>query len=172
MAVMLMISTGCTRQAEYQSRKMEVFPAVPMKYVALYQVDGLPVSPAFFQGQWTLVIFGQADCNPACQQQLALLNNLDDTVRKLFVISDLAEPEQMRVLKRKYPQVAISMGTTAVSFDRFYTQFNDEFSDAEQQLVRIFLVSPTGMLSYWLSAEELSSTDIQQEVKMLQAITR
>ncbi len=139
-----------------------------MKYAALYQVDGLPVSPAFFQGQWTLVIFGQGDCPATCQERLALINNLE-SVKKLFVIIDLAEPDQMRNLKRMYPQVAISMGTTAVSFDRFYAQFNDEFADEEQKQARIFLLSPAGVLSYWLSAEEISSADIQQEVQMLLA---
>jgi len=167
-AVILIISTGCNRQPEYQSRKMEVFPAVQIKYAALYQVDGLPVSPAFFQGQWTLVIFGQADCAFACQQRLALLNSLE-AVKKLFVIIDLAQPDQMREFKQRYPQVAISMGTTAVSFDRFYAQFKDEFADAEQQQARIFLVNPAGVLSYWLSTEDLKTADIQMEMQILQA---
>jgi hypothetical protein len=89
------------------------------------------------------------------------------SINRLFVINDLADSSQMKALGRQFTEVPISMGTTAVSFDKFYAQFFDASGSPELVPSRIYLVNPEAELSYSLNQDGLRSGDIVRELRLL-----
>jgi len=162
----LFFNVACQSQGDYKSRAEEVFPSVPIKYVGLYRVDNLPIGPAFFNGQWSVVIFGKASCNNDCMQRLKLVNEADVT-NKLFVIDDLADYKKLRELAEKFPDVEITMGTTASLFDKFYAHFDVDLVEPAQKHQTIYLVNPSSELVYILPQAKLTSSDIEKEIAVI-----
>jgi len=165
--------TGCEKPLDeaigpVPAQGSEVFPPVAIQYAALFRMDQLPISAAFFRQQWTWVNFGQAGCTGDCQQRLNKLDKLTD-VQALFVITDLADHQRLRELSASFNKVAIAMGTTAVSLDNFTRQFNDEGLSIEQLEQNYFLVGPQAELVYRVTLEELGAASLQQELQAYQA---
>ncbi len=75
----IILLSACQEQGAYQSRATEVFPPVAIENVALFRLDQLPVAPAFFNGHRTVVVFGKAKCDQACQHRLQLVDALRNT---------------------------------------------------------------------------------------------
>ncbi len=162
----LFFNISCQKQEQYQTIAEEVFPPVTLKYAALNRLDNLPVSLTFFRDQWTLVIFGDSSCADDCQKRLALVNDVQ-SVNKLFVINGQAGHVTLRELARIYPEVAITMGVTASSFDNFYNQFDVDMVDSEDKHLYVYLISPTGDLAHILNVENLSAADVEKEISAL-----
>lgn len=164
--IFLLLIAGCQQQAPYQSRAIEVFPPVKIQYAALFQIDQLSISPAFFQGQWTAMIFASASCEANCQHRLMLLNKLKKA-QALLVIDDVANHIQLRALKKKYPNIAISMGSNASSIDNFMAQFDVDFIPANKKNDMVYLINPKPEFSYTLAIDNLKASDIDREVNVL-----
>ena len=162
----LFLMVSCQQRDEYQSRAEEIFPPVKMDYVALYRIDNLPVSPAFFGGQWTIVIFGTSTCDSDCLNRLALINDIKDT-KKLFVVDGLAKHTDMREIARSFSNVAVTMGTTARSFDKFSGQFDIETIDPAQKHKQIYLVNPLKELVHIVPQQGLTAADLDKEIVLL-----
>ncbi|MBT3205657.1 MAG: hypothetical protein HOM14_15710 [Gammaproteobacteria bacterium] len=162
----LFFNAACQQQEDYQSSAEEIFPPVTMKYAALNRMDNLPVSLTFFKDDWTMVVFGESSCSDNCLNRLALLNDVK-SAKKLFVIDGLANHATLRELAGLFPNVAITMGVTASSFDRFYAQFDLDSIEPTQKQKMIYLVSPSAELVYSLDAEEITSSDLEKEIVLL-----
>lgn len=166
---MLVLLSGCQKQTPYQSRASEVFPPVAIRHAALFRMDGLTISPAFFRDQWTIVVFGLSSCGQPCQHRLQRINEVK-TGQSLLIIVDLADHSRLRELAEHYPSVAISMGATAVSFDDFYAQFDVEPIMENKKMSFIYLVNPAAELAYTLSGKEMKKGDINNELAHLNKI--
>lgn len=164
--LLLFLTVSCQKQESYQARVEEIFPPVLVQNVALNRMGNLPVSVEFFKGQWTLVVFGSGNCKSACQHRLELVNEAAN-VKKLLVIDGLATPAKLRELAGSYPDVAVTMGITASTFDHFYAQFDVESIAPEQKRQHIYLVSPSAELVYSLSSENLTADDLAKEISLL-----
>ncbi len=162
----LLLLISCEERAVYESQANEVFPPAEIKFAALFRMDQLPISPAFFRDRWTLVVFGEADCPADCQHRLSVLNQVE-SAQSLFVITDIADHKQLRGLAKKYPSVSVSMGTSAASFDYFYNQFDVEEISAKDKHTFVYLVDGSPALVYTLSLEDLTSRDIDWELTAL-----
>lgn len=160
------MGSGCQKQPAYESDAIEVFPAVAIKYAALFRMDQFSIAPAFFRGQWTAVVFASSSCEADCQHRLSLLNEVKDA-QTLLVIDDLADYTQLRALKKRYPSVAVSMGTTAASLDKFMAQFDEETIPANEKKAHIYVVNPLPELSHILAVKGLESGDIDRELEHL-----
>ena len=167
----MVLLSACQEQGAYQSRATEVFPPVAIENVALFRLDQLPVAPDFFNGHWTVVVFGKAACDQDCRHRLQLVNALRNTPA-LFVIADLANERQLQTLAKQYPSVAISMGTTAAAFDNFYRQFDAEYITEADKHQFIYLVNPDTELSHshTLAVEKLAKGDIEKELTYLHEV--
>lgn len=164
----LFLTVSCQQQKAFDSVVEEIFPAVPIKYVALYRVNSLPVSPVFFQDQWSIVIFGQAVCDESCKQRLSLVNEVEGA-QKLYVIDGLADHSKMSELASLYPNVAITMGATASSFDSFYAQFDVDTVASSQKNQHVYLVNPAAMLAFSLPLTDLTADVLSREIKQLKS---
>jgi len=162
----LFFFVACQKQEQYQSRAEEVFPPVAIKYAALNQLGALPVIPAFFKGQWSIVIFGEADCSDDCLKRLAVINAVEQA-KKLFVIDGLTNSAELKELGAKFTNVAITMGVTASSFDKFYAQFNIDGIEAAQKHTLLYLVNPSAELVYSLPQENLTSAELEKEIAVI-----
>lgn len=165
----MVLLAACQDHKNHQGRASEVFPPVSVQNVALFRLSQLPVSPVFFEGHWTVVVFGQAACEQDCQHRLQLVNAVQDTP-SLFVITDLADHRQLQTLAKQHPSVAISMGTTASAFDNFYRQFDLESIAASEKHQFIYLVNPDAELAYTLAVAELREGDIDKELALLHKV--
>lgn len=165
--LLLMLNAGCEPQEAYKSRAVEVFPPIPMRHVALFRMDGLPIGPVYFQGQWSVVAFGTSSCQGDCLQRLDLLEKLDQPVNKLFVIDDLADHSKLRELAQKSPSVAVTMGISAASFDNFYDQFDTDTGESIDKHQQFYLVNPLAELAYSLQQQGLKPGDIDRELELL-----
>lgn len=161
-SVMLLL-TACERAPGFQSRALEVFPPVTIEKAALYRIDHQAVTPAFFQGRWSAVVFGDVDCADACQKHLHELDQIQD-VRSLFVIEGVADAGQLRKLAQQFPRVAIGLGASAVSFDAFARQFETSGKSRQDW---IYLVNAEAELVWQLSVADLVDGDIQSEFELL-----
>ncbi len=168
LAIFLCLSLliSCEERAVYESQAIEVFPPTEIKFAALFRMDQLPISPAFFRHRWTLVVFGESNCLADCQHRLSLLNQVE-SAQSLFVITDIADHKQLRELAKKYPSVSVSMGTSAVSFDNFYNQFDVEEISAKDKYAHVYLINGSPALVYTLSIEGLTSRNIDWELATL-----
>lgn len=164
LSLSVLLSAGCQQQPGYQTKASEIFPAVAIKYAALFRMDQLPISPAFFKGQWTVLVFASSSCEDDCQHRLSLLNDVK-SAQTLLVIDDLANHTQLRGLKKKYPSVAISMGTTAASIDNFLRQFEEETISMADKNKYVYLINPTPEFSYTLAVENLMAGEIDKELE-------
>ncbi len=164
--IVLLAAAGCQQQVPYQARATEIFPPVTIQYAALFQIDQLSISPAFFQGQWTAMVFASSACESNCQHRLMVLNKVE-MAQTLLVIDDVADHIQLRGLKKKYPTVAISMGSNASSIDNFMAQFDVDFIPADKKNDNIYLISPTPEFVYTLAIDSLKASDIDREIKYL-----
>ncbi|MCP4075318.1 MAG: hypothetical protein GY744_03940 [Gammaproteobacteria bacterium] len=162
----LLFNAACQKQDEYQSRAEEVFPPITIKYAALNQIGGLPVTPAFFQGQWSIVIFGEPNCSDECLKRLALINPVKQA-KKLFVIDGLASHAELNELGAKFTNVAITMGVTASSYDSFDTQFVIEGIEPAKKKLMIYLINPAAELVYSLSSDNLTVVDLEKEIAVI-----
>lgn len=166
LALLLTMVPSCKSGQQYESRAEEVFPSVKISKAALFRMGNVGISPAFFHGHWTGVMFASASCDTPCQKQLALVNGVGG-LQFLLVIVDLADHATLRTLKKQYPGIEISMGTTAASIDNFIAQFEDEAIARSEMKDYIYLVNPNAELSYLLATESLQSGDLTQEIRML-----
>ena len=164
--ISLFLNVSCQQQEDYKSRAEEIFPPVQMKYVALYRKDGLPVIPVFFEGQWTIVIFGNAPCDDDCMERLALINSIE-SAKKLFVFNGQASHTKLKELVEAFPNIAITMGTSAASFDNFYAQFDVDTVEPLQKHQQVYLVNPSTKLVYSLPQKDLTSDDLAKEIAWL-----
>ena len=162
----LFFIVACQQQEQYQSSAEEVFPPVAIKYAALNQLGGLPVSPAYFKGKWSIVIFGEPNCSDDCLQRLALINGVKQA-KKLFIIDGLTNSAELSELGAKFTNVAITMGVTASSFDSFDAQFGIEGIEPEQKKLMIYLINPSAELVYTLSSENLTAADLEKEMAVI-----
>ena len=168
LALFLSALPACQPKSQYQSQAEEVFPPVTITRAALFRMGNLGISPEFFSGQWTAVLFASSSCDSACQHRLALANE-GVRAQALLVIVDLANHAQLLQLKKQYPAVEISMGTTAASIDSFVLQFEDEAIPPEGMADYIYLVSPDAELSYRLDAQRMKSGDLTRELQALES---
>ncbi len=166
MLSLLVLIAGCKQEPEFQSQLEEVFPPVPLRYSVLNRVNALPITPDYFRERWTLVLFGLADCAPDCQTRLQLANR-QQSVQALFVVQDLANFTVLNQLAAAYPEVAISMASTAALADNFQSQFRVETITEDDPAVFFYLVNPQAELEYVLAADGLRPTDLEQELKQL-----
>lgn len=157
---------ACRDNDNFKPRAEEVFPPVEMFHVALYRLDNLAISPNYFKDKWTLIIFGPPSCAEMCFERLKMVNEAKGA-QKLFVFDGLAQNKQLRELASRFPSVAISMGTTAASFDNFYSQFTIENVQADDKHDYIYLVGPEAELAFVLSQKSLTSADIDKELEYL-----
>ena len=157
---------ACEKQEQYLSSAEEVFPPITIKYAALNQLGGLPVTPSFFKNEWTIVIFGGADCSDDCLKRLALINAVEQA-KKLFVIDGLAGHAELTELGTKFTNVAITMGVTASSFDTFYAQFDVDGIELSQKKLMIYLISPSAELVYSLPSDNLTSAELEKEIAVI-----
>ena len=164
--ISLFLNVSCQQQDNYKSRAEEIFPPVEMKYVALYRQDGLPIIPVFFAEQWSIVIFGDTPCDDDCLDRLALINSIE-SAKKLFVFNGQAKHKKLKELVDSFPNVAITMGTSAASFDNFYTQFDVDTVEPTQKHQQIYLVNPSSELVYSLPHKGLTSADLTKEITWL-----
>ena len=162
----LFLITSCQQKEDYQSQAEEIFPPVQMKHVALYRIAALPVSPVYFEGQWTIVIFGDANCQGDCLKRLALINDVEQA-KKLFVADGPAQNSRLTELAGLFPNVAITMGATAGSFDSFYAQFDVEIIEPAQKHRQLYLVNPSKELVYSLPQHNLSVESLQKEITVM-----
>ena len=161
----MLLLTSCQKQDNYQSSADEIFPPVPMKHVALYRINNQAISPAFFHGQWSVVIFGTESCNEGCLKRLTLVNEVRKA-KKLFVMTGIASHAILNDLGKQFSNVAISMGTTASSFDNFYAQFGSEMELPDDQHKSIYLVNPSAELVSKVDFTKLNSGDIDNEITL------
>ncbi len=159
----LFFIVACQKQEQYQSSAEEIFPPITIKYAALNRIGGLPVTPAFFKDQWSIVIFGEPGCSDDCLKRLALINGVKQA-KKLFVIDGLAGHALLNELGAKFTNVAITMGVTASSFDSFDAQFAVEGIEPEQKKSMIYLVNPSAELVYSLDTGNLTTADLEKEI--------
>ncbi len=161
-SIILMLLAACSKGKPYTVAGEESFPPVAVEYAALYRMDALPVSPGFFRQHWTWVGFGPADCEDACRLRLDLLNSVSGG-QGLFVVNELTDHVRLRSLADRFPQVAIAMGTTAVSFDLFEKQFAQSIAAVDNDADRLYLVSPAAQIVYSIDSKDLSSDGLEQE---------
>ena len=159
----LLVLASCQSQSSYQSQAEEVFPPVKISKAALFRMGNVGISPAFFHGKWTGVMFASASCDTECQKQLTLVDGIG-VIQFLLVIVDLADHSRLRELKDKYPGVEISMGTTAASIDNFIAQFEDESIARSEMEGYLYLVNPDAQLSYMLATASLQLGDMKKEL--------
>jgi len=162
----LLMLASCQSESKYQSRAEEVFPPVKISKAALFRMGNVGISPAFFHGKWTGVMFASASCDTECQKQLTLVDGIG-VMQFLLVIVDLADHSKLRELKDQYPGIEISMGTTAASIDNFIAQFEDEAITRNEMEGYLYLVNPDAKLSYLLSTASLQSGDLKKELMVL-----
>jgi len=162
----LTLTVSCQQQDDFKSQAEEIFPPVEMTHVALYRKSGLPVIPVFFQGQWSMVIFGNTSCENECIKRLDLINGVE-SVKKLLVFNGQAKHTRMQELVDSYPNVAITMGTSAASFDNFYKQFDVDTVEPIKKHQQIYLVNPTAELAYSLPQKGLTSEQLGKEMAFL-----
>jgi hypothetical protein len=152
---------ACEQKTAYQPIGEEVFPAEPVDHAALYRMDALPVSPAFFRDHWTWVAFGLSECSGECQAMLSRLNSRNEG-QALFVVTDMADHQRLRELGDGYPNVALGMGVTAMSYDLFASQFAPQ--EESERLATLFLVDPQGQVVYRLPAVGVQSAVLDLEL--------
>ena len=162
----LFLLSSCQKQEVYKSKAEEIFPPVPMRNVALYRMDNSPISPAFFQGQWSVVIFGTESCNAGCLKRLALVNEVRQA-QKLFVLAGIASHSMLTDLAKQFSNVAISMGTTPYSFDNFYAQFDSDMDMFDDKHKQIYLINSSAELAYKIDFTRLNPGDIDNEITLL-----
>lgn len=162
----ILLLSSCQKQEIYKSRAEEIFPPVPIRNVALYRMDNSPISPAFFHGQWSAVIFGTEFCNEGCLKRLALVSEVRQA-KKLFVLAGVASHSMLTDLGNQFPNVAISMGTTPFSFDIFYAQFDSDIELPDDKHKQIYLINSSAELSYKIDFSLLNSGDIDNEITLL-----
>ena len=109
LALFLFALPACQPKSQYQSQAEEIFPPVTITRAALFRMGNLGISPAFFSGQWTAVLFASSSCDSACQHRLTLANE-GLGAQALLVIVDVADHGKLLQLKKQYPAVEISMG--------------------------------------------------------------
>ncbi len=145
---------------------MEVFPPVKITRAALLRMDRPGISPAFFQGKWTAVTFGQADCDQACSTRLARLDEAG-AAQALLVFDEPVGHEQMRALQQRYPAIEIATGVTAASIDNFRAQFVGAVEEGHVHDY-IFLITAEAELVQMLPATQLAVGDVDRELKAMQ----
>jgi hypothetical protein len=159
--LLVLMVAACDADSSYQPIGEEVFPTVAVDDAALFRMDQLPISPAYFQNRWTWVGFGHSDCNATCEAVLDQLNRVEQD-QTLFVVTDMAVHQRLRELGREYPMVSIGMGITAMSYDLFAAQF--AAPDDGEQAALLFLVDPRGQLVYHLPVAQLDPGMLDREL--------
>ena len=163
----ILLISSCQKQEVYNSSAEEIFPPVPMRNVALYRMDNSPISPTFFHGQSSVVIFGTESCDEGCLKRLALVNEVR-LAKKLFVLAGVTSHSVLADLGKQFPNVAISMGTTPFSFDNFYAQFDNDMQLSDDKHQQIYLINSSAELAYKIDYTRLNSGDIDREITLLE----
>lgn len=157
---------GCEQEQKYQSKAVEIFPPHELFTVALFRMNNLNLSPAYFKDHWTTILLGHAPCDEQC---LSNLNYLDEVItgQKLFVFDNIASTQHIKELTDQFKSVSITMGVTATSSDFFLAHFNIEGIEQRNRNQYFYLVNPDGAIAYSLLFDNLKADDIDNELSML-----
>ena len=128
-----------------------VQPAQPLPDMALQTLQGKSVRLSDFRGRWTLVYFGSSACPDACLRNLYDMRQVRlalgvhrERVRRIFVLTDLADANRLRYKLRDYPGMVVIAGP-ARNVARLTRQFDARRTTPQDQ-PGVYLVDPLGNL--------------------------
>ena len=140
-----------------------VQPARPLADTALTTLDGRSVRLSQLYKKWTMLYFGPADCNPACQHRLYLMRQVhiaqgaeSARVQRVYIVLDgrVAGPGHLETIKKDYPDMQFMTGS-ADTIRQLTAQFRLPKGTPQDLPGRVYLVDPAGyfMMSYPADAE-------------------
>ncbi len=130
-----------------------VQPARLLSETTLATLDGRVMHLSQLQKKWTMLYFGPADCNAACQHRLYIMRQVHiaqgaeaDRIQRVYVATG---PGPLDVLQKDYPKMLILTGT-ADNIRQLAAQFQLPAGSPLDGLGRMYLVDPAGyfMMSY------------------------
>lgn len=130
-----------------------VQPARLLSDTALTTQDGRVMHLSQLQKKWTMLYFGPADCNAACQHRLYLMRQVhislgaeSDRIQRVYVATG---PGSLDALQKDYPKMLFLTGG-ADNIRQLATQFQLPVGSPLDGLGRVYLVDPAGyfMMSY------------------------
>jgi cytochrome oxidase Cu insertion factor (SCO1/SenC/PrrC family) len=139
-----------------------VQPARLLADTVLTTLDGRDLLLSQLRKKWTMLYFGPADCNAACQQQLYLLRQVhiaqgaeSDRIQRVYIVTGtVTGPGPLQALQKDYPDMQFLTGS-ADTLRQLAAQFQLPVGSPLDNPGRVYLVDPAGylMMSYPAHAE-------------------
>lgn len=136
-----------------------VQPARPLADTALTTLDGRSVRLSQLHKKWTMLYFGPADCDAACQHRVYLMRQVhiaqgaeSGRVQRVYIV--LNGPGHLETIKKDYPDMQFLTGS-ADTIRQLTAQFQLPKGTPQDLPGRVYLVDPAGyfMMSYPADAE-------------------
>lgn len=157
------VLTACDNKNHYQSEAIEVFPPHELFNVALFRMNNLNISPAYFKGKWSIVLLAHSPCDSKCKRRLELLNSVDKA-QKLLVFNSPATTHNIQLLTTQFANVSIAMGTNAPATDFFFEQFSIEQIASTLKFDYLYFVNPAGQIQHALALKGINKKIIESEL--------
>lgn len=150
-----------------------ISPARPLSDVRLITPDGEGLDLEFFRHHWTLAVFGNENCDPACQQQLYLtrqvrtrLGRESHRVQRLLIL-----PADRSVAGGFEGHGDLAVGVVSDTGAKWLEAFRVAPSDDPVGSLRVYIVDPLGNVMMHFAADA-PPEDLYLDLKRLLRISR
>lgn len=126
----------------------QIIPPRPLSDMVLVDADNNALPAAFLKGQWSYVIFADAECDELCEQQINLTQAVvkaqaEQAPKRLLVMGYFPEDEFLQRMKSQHEDMVVAILTRPI-----WAIFAVQFAAAIEAIggTPFFLVNPNAMV--------------------------
>ncbi len=149
-------------------------PPRPLSDVRLQATDGAVLDEAYFQGQWTMVYAGGAECDEVCESRLYFSRQIRTAlgrdmqrVQRLYALVELPDAGTLEARIEGHPDLTVARIAEDGSLLESFRHADEDPLDAR----RIYIVDPLGNVIMSFSPE-VDPRDLRDDLKHLLRVSR